>query len=180
MSDRARLAFSSQTLDPVLVGKRRYAKPSRQIRCTARSDSLRHPLLRRSIPPSRRLWNGVMTPLQLDELPAAMCRFWPLALTIAGRYRPHRPAMPPLNTSNWRPRPPNQPDRTARRARRHCRSAGTRPLPLRLRPTACRPEARFAPACRTIRAQRAQPRDPVPLAGDYVRRDRADDEEPSP
>lgn len=27
--------------------------------------------------------------------------------------------------------------------------------------------------------QRAQPRDPVPLAGDYVRRDRAD-EEPSP
>ena len=28
--------------------------------------------------------------------------------------------------------------------------------------------------------QRAQPRDPVPLAGDYVRRDRADDEEPSP
>ncbi|MEZ5628343.1 MAG: raqprd family integrative conjugative element protein, partial [Rhodocyclaceae bacterium] len=24
------------------------------------------------------------------------------------------------------------------------------------------------------------PRDPVPLAGDYVRRDRADDEEPSP
>jgi RAQPRD family integrative conjugative element protein len=28
--------------------------------------------------------------------------------------------------------------------------------------------------------QRAQPRDPVPLAGDYIRRDRADDEEPSP
>jgi len=28
--------------------------------------------------------------------------------------------------------------------------------------------------------QRAQPRDPVPLAGDYVRRDRADDEGPSP
>lgn len=28
--------------------------------------------------------------------------------------------------------------------------------------------------------QRAQPRDPAPLAGDYVRRDRADDEEPSP
>jgi RAQPRD family integrative conjugative element protein len=28
--------------------------------------------------------------------------------------------------------------------------------------------------------QRAQPRDPVPLAGDYVRRDRANDEEPSP
>ncbi|MGI0888678.1 RAQPRD family integrative conjugative element protein [Pseudomonas aeruginosa] len=28
--------------------------------------------------------------------------------------------------------------------------------------------------------QRAQPRDSVPLAGDYVRRDRADDEEPSP
>ncbi|MBK3805074.1 RAQPRD family integrative conjugative element protein [Stutzerimonas stutzeri] len=28
--------------------------------------------------------------------------------------------------------------------------------------------------------QRAQPRDPVPLAGDYVHRDRADDEEPSP
>ena len=28
--------------------------------------------------------------------------------------------------------------------------------------------------------QRAQPRDLVPLAGDYVRRDRADDEEPSP
>jgi len=28
--------------------------------------------------------------------------------------------------------------------------------------------------------QRAQPRDPVPLAGDYVRRDRADDEEPAP
>ena len=30
--------------------------------------------------------------------------------------------------------------------------------------------------------QRAQPRDPVPLVGDYVRRDRADDEdeEPSP
>lgn len=28
--------------------------------------------------------------------------------------------------------------------------------------------------------QRAQPRDPVPLAGDYVRRNRADDEEPSP
>ena len=28
--------------------------------------------------------------------------------------------------------------------------------------------------------QRAQPRDPVPLAGNYVRRDRADDEEPSP
>lgn len=28
--------------------------------------------------------------------------------------------------------------------------------------------------------QRAQPRDPVPLAGDYVRRDRADDEESSP
>lgn len=28
--------------------------------------------------------------------------------------------------------------------------------------------------------QRAHPRDPVPLAGDYVRRDRADDEEPSP
>ena len=28
--------------------------------------------------------------------------------------------------------------------------------------------------------QRAQPRDPVPMAGDYVRRDRADDEEPSP
>ncbi|QDF99227.1 raqprd family integrative conjugative element protein [Azoarcus sp. DD4] len=28
--------------------------------------------------------------------------------------------------------------------------------------------------------QRAQPRDPVPLAGDYVRRDRADDEAPSP
>ncbi|MBW6134426.1 hypothetical protein KZ847_29120, partial [Pseudomonas aeruginosa] len=28
--------------------------------------------------------------------------------------------------------------------------------------------------------QRAQPRDPVPLAGDYVRRDRTDDEEPSP
>lgn len=28
--------------------------------------------------------------------------------------------------------------------------------------------------------QRAQPRDPVPLAGDYVRRDRPDDEEPSP
>ena len=28
--------------------------------------------------------------------------------------------------------------------------------------------------------QRAQPRDPVPLAGDYVRRDRADDEELSP
>ena len=28
--------------------------------------------------------------------------------------------------------------------------------------------------------QRAQPRDPVPLAGDYVRHDRADDEEPSP
>jgi len=28
--------------------------------------------------------------------------------------------------------------------------------------------------------QRAQPRDPFPLAGDYVRRDRADDEEPSP
>lgn len=28
--------------------------------------------------------------------------------------------------------------------------------------------------------QRAQPRDPVPLAGDYVRRDRADDEQPSP
>ncbi len=28
--------------------------------------------------------------------------------------------------------------------------------------------------------QRAQPRDPVPLAGDYVRRDRADDEEPLP
>ncbi len=28
--------------------------------------------------------------------------------------------------------------------------------------------------------QRAQPRDPVPLAGDYVRRERADDEEPSP
>lgn len=28
--------------------------------------------------------------------------------------------------------------------------------------------------------QRAQPRDPVPLAGDYVRRDRAHDEEPSP
>jgi plasmid conserved hypothetical protein, RAQPRD family len=28
--------------------------------------------------------------------------------------------------------------------------------------------------------QRAQPRDPVPLAGDYVRRDRSDDEEPSP
>lgn len=28
--------------------------------------------------------------------------------------------------------------------------------------------------------QRAQPRDPVPLARDYVRRDRGDDEEPSP
>lgn len=28
--------------------------------------------------------------------------------------------------------------------------------------------------------QRAQPRDPVPLASDYVRRDRADYEEPSP
>ena len=28
--------------------------------------------------------------------------------------------------------------------------------------------------------QRAQPRDPVPLAGDYVRRDRTDDDEPSP
>ena len=28
--------------------------------------------------------------------------------------------------------------------------------------------------------QRAQPRDPVPLAGDYVRRDRAYDEEPTP
>ena len=28
--------------------------------------------------------------------------------------------------------------------------------------------------------RRAQPRDPVPLAGDYVCRDRADDEEPSP
>ena len=28
--------------------------------------------------------------------------------------------------------------------------------------------------------QRAQPRDPVPLAGDYVRRDRTEDEEPSP
>ena len=28
--------------------------------------------------------------------------------------------------------------------------------------------------------QRAQPRDPVPLVGDYVRRDRADDEEPTP
>ncbi len=28
--------------------------------------------------------------------------------------------------------------------------------------------------------QRAQPRDPVPLVGDYVCRDRADDEEPSP
>ena len=28
--------------------------------------------------------------------------------------------------------------------------------------------------------QRAQLRDPVPLAGDYVRRDRAHDEEPSP
>jgi len=28
--------------------------------------------------------------------------------------------------------------------------------------------------------QRAQPRDPVPLAGDYLRRDRTDDEEPSP
>lgn len=28
--------------------------------------------------------------------------------------------------------------------------------------------------------ERAQPRDPVPLAGDYVRRDRTDDEEPSP
>ena len=28
--------------------------------------------------------------------------------------------------------------------------------------------------------RRAQPRDPVPLAGDYVRRERADDEEPSP
>ncbi|MGB3873127.1 MAG: RAQPRD family integrative conjugative element protein [Stenotrophomonas sp.] len=28
--------------------------------------------------------------------------------------------------------------------------------------------------------QRAQPRDPVPLAGDYVRHDRADDEAPSP
>ena len=28
--------------------------------------------------------------------------------------------------------------------------------------------------------QRAQPRDPVPMAGDYVRRDRAHDEEPSP
>ena len=28
--------------------------------------------------------------------------------------------------------------------------------------------------------QRAQPRDPVPLAGDYVRRDRADDAAPSP
>ena len=28
--------------------------------------------------------------------------------------------------------------------------------------------------------QRAQPRDPVPLVGDYVHRDRADDEEPSP
>ena len=28
--------------------------------------------------------------------------------------------------------------------------------------------------------QRAQPRDPVPLVGDYVRRDRSDDEEPSP
>ena len=28
--------------------------------------------------------------------------------------------------------------------------------------------------------QRAQPRDPVPMAGDYVCRDRADDEEPSP
>lgn len=28
--------------------------------------------------------------------------------------------------------------------------------------------------------QRAQPRDPVPLAGDYGRRDRADDEAPSP
>ena len=28
--------------------------------------------------------------------------------------------------------------------------------------------------------RRAQPRDPVPLAGDYVRRDRADDEEPAP
>ena len=28
--------------------------------------------------------------------------------------------------------------------------------------------------------QRAQPRDPVPLIGDYVRRERADDEEPSP
>ena len=28
--------------------------------------------------------------------------------------------------------------------------------------------------------QRAQPRDPVPLAGDYVHRDRANDEEPSP
>ncbi|MCY1268504.1 integrative conjugative element protein, RAQPRD family [compost metagenome] len=29
-------------------------------------------------------------------------------------------------------------------------------------------------------SQRAQPRDPVPLVGDYVRRDRTDDEEPSP
>ena len=28
--------------------------------------------------------------------------------------------------------------------------------------------------------QRAQPRDPFPLAGDYVHRDRANDEEPSP
>ncbi|MHB1370642.1 MAG: integrative conjugative element protein, RAQPRD family [Pseudomonadaceae bacterium] len=28
--------------------------------------------------------------------------------------------------------------------------------------------------------QRAQPRDPVPLAGDYVHRDRANEEEPSP
>ncbi len=28
--------------------------------------------------------------------------------------------------------------------------------------------------------QRAQPRDPVPLIGDYVRREHADDEEPSP
>ena len=28
--------------------------------------------------------------------------------------------------------------------------------------------------------RRAQPRDPVPLAGDYARRDRADDEEPTP
>ena len=28
--------------------------------------------------------------------------------------------------------------------------------------------------------QRAQPRDPVPMAGDYVRRDRTDDDEPSP
>src|SRR5690606_28122366 len=131
---------------------------------------------------SRRLWNGVMTPLGNPTTASRRAPALALALIFAlagaspaaaGAARAeHEPLAAPARRLHLLDRLAEHAASTAPqdRTRHHAAPARLRAALKRLR----------AGLQDYLVPQRAQPRDPVPLAGDYVRRDRADDEEPSP